>query len=174
MPYGKTMLFLCALWFPFAAGAQNLNEDLWAAARKGDADAVKGTLAKGAEVNAKTRYGATALSFAADRGHVAVIRILLENGADVNSKDTFYNAPAMTWAAYNGHTEAVKVIRKLPAKGDAPRIHARCGASLASAAQRLEHRRLPDLVRVRELRRHLRPHRHRDLRPGHRQPDRGV
>ncbi|MGH7494877.1 MAG: PQQ-binding-like beta-propeller repeat protein [bacterium] len=101
---------LLILLFPLVTHAQNLNEDLWAAARKGDAEAVKALLTKGAEVNAKTRYGATALSFAADRGHVKVIEVLIENGADVNMKDSFYNSPAMGWAAYNGHTEAVKLM----------------------------------------------------------------
>ncbi len=110
MSHRRIALFVCVFLFPFAALAQNLNEDLWAAARKGDAESVKALLSQGAEVNAKTRYGATALSFAADRGHVEVIKVLAENGADMNMKDTFYNAPAITWAAYNGHTAAVKLM----------------------------------------------------------------
>ncbi len=95
---------------PFAASAQEVNEELWAAARKRDVQAVKASLAKGAEVNSKTRYGATALFYAADRGHVEVMKVLLESGAEANAKDTFYNASALTWAAYNGHAEAVKIL----------------------------------------------------------------
>jgi outer membrane protein assembly factor BamB/ankyrin repeat protein len=109
-------------WFiivllPLVVSARDLNEDLWAAARKGDAQAVKALLAKGAEVNAKTRYGATALSYAADRGYLEVVKILVEHGADVNVKDTFYGAPALTWAAYNGHAEVVKFLLEKGAEG---------------------------------------------------------
>jgi outer membrane protein assembly factor BamB len=110
MLYRKTILLFIVVLVPSATFAQNLNEDLWAAARKGDAELVKTLLAKGAEVNSETRYGATALSYAADRGHVKVIEVLVENGADVNMKDSFYNAPAMAWAAYNGHAQAVKLL----------------------------------------------------------------
>lgn len=113
----RLFLSIIAFALPLTVHAQDLNEELWAAARQGDTLAVKAALAKGAEVNAKTRYGATALSYAADRGFVEVIRVLLENGADVNAKDTFYNAPALTWAAYNGHTAAVKFMLEKGAEG---------------------------------------------------------
>lgn len=99
------------------AQAQNLNEELWAAARKGDAQAVRALLAKGAEVNAKTRYGATALTYAADRGYLEITKILVEHGAVVNAKDTFYGAPPLTWAAYNGHVEVVKYLLEKGAEG---------------------------------------------------------
>ena len=42
-------------------------DELWEAAKKGDVEAVKAQLAKGADVNARTQYGATALHFAAER-----------------------------------------------------------------------------------------------------------
>lgn len=113
----RLFLLIMALALPLAAQTQDLNEELWAAARKGDTTAVKAALTKGAEVNAKTRYGATALSYAADRGFVEVIKVLLAHGADVNVKDTFYNAPALTWAAYNGHTAAVKLMLEKGAEG---------------------------------------------------------
>ena len=80
------------------AFAQNLNDDLLAAARKSDVEAVKGLLAKGADPNAKSPYGATPLFFACDRGNLEIVKILIERGADVNVKDTFYNSTAVTWA----------------------------------------------------------------------------
>jgi outer membrane protein assembly factor BamB len=110
-------MYLLIALFPLAIAAQDLNDDLWAAARKGDAPAVKALLAQGADVNAKLRYGATALSYAADRGHLEVIKVLVEHGAALNIKDTFYNSPPLLWAAYNGHTEVVKFLLEKGSEG---------------------------------------------------------
>jgi ankyrin repeat protein len=89
---------------------QQLNEQMWEAVRRGDAAEVTALLDKGADVNAKFRYGATALFKAAERGHVEVAKILLARGADVTVKDTFYGATAMTWALDNEHIEIVRLL----------------------------------------------------------------
>lgn len=118
------------LLFSIPAIAQNnVNEQLWEAARKGDAAAVKDLLAKGADVNAKFRYGATALSYASDKGHTEVVKVLLEHGADVNVKDTFYGATPIIWAAQKGHTEIVRALLDKGASGkeDVLLIGARSG-----------------------------------------------
>jgi outer membrane protein assembly factor BamB len=91
-------------------GAADPKEELFAAARKGDAAAVKALLEKGVDVNSKNTYGATALSYAADKGHLEIVKLLLAHKATVNVKDTFYNATPMTWAAYRGHVDAVKAL----------------------------------------------------------------
>ena len=106
-------LFALALAAPAAAQAdpkQALNEQLYEAARKGDAAEVKAVLDRGADVNAKFRYGATALFKAAERGHTEVVKLLIERGADVNVKDTFYGATAISWALQKGHTATVRAI----------------------------------------------------------------
>lgn len=89
---------------------QELNDQLFEAVRKGDAAAVTAALDKGADVNAKFRYGATALFKAAERGHTEVAKILLDRGADVKVKDTFYGATAMSWALDNNHFAIVKLL----------------------------------------------------------------
>ena len=61
---------------PAAPVPASINEELWAAARAGDTAKVTAALDKGADVNAKTRYGATALTFAADKGHLEVVKLL--------------------------------------------------------------------------------------------------
>jgi enterochelin esterase-like enzyme/outer membrane protein assembly factor BamB len=99
------------------ARAQDLGPDLLAAARKGDAAAVKALLAKGANVNAKNAYGATALSFAADWGHLEVVKVLLANKADVNVKDTFYKFTPLSWAVSRGHADIVKALVEAGATG---------------------------------------------------------
>ena len=110
-------LFLAVLFTLFAPAAfgpgvfgQSLNDDLLAAARKSDATAIKALLAKGADVNTKSPYGATPLFFACDRGSVEVVKILLDAGADVNVQDTFYKTTAISWAIQHDHAEVVKLL----------------------------------------------------------------
>jgi Ankyrin repeats (3 copies) len=101
----------------FSQNAQtSLNDQFFEAVRKGDAPAVTALLDKGADVNAKFRYGTTALFKAAERGHLEVVKILLARGADVSVKDTFYGATALTWALDNDHVDVVReLLEKQPA-----------------------------------------------------------
>jgi hypothetical protein len=92
------------------APKQALNDQLYEAVRKGDLAAVTSLLDQGADVNAKFRYGATALFKAAERGHVEIVKLLLARGADVTVKDSFYGATAMTWALDNDHVDVVTAI----------------------------------------------------------------
>ena len=116
-----TLTALLTLALALTAVAQDpkqaLNEQLYEAARKGDAAEVKALLDKGADVNAKFRYGATALFKAAERGHTEVVKLLIERGADVTVKDTFYGATALYWATDKGHTGVVRAILAKSADG---------------------------------------------------------
>jgi ankyrin repeat protein len=111
-------LLIVALFGSLVVGQNSkdeLNNQLFEAARNGDAALVASLLDKGADVNAKFRYGTTALFKAAERGHVNVVKLLLDRGADATIQDTFYSATAMTWALNKGHAEVVKLLLdKLP------------------------------------------------------------
>jgi len=116
----KVFLFsLLLLLFPQTQTdpKQALNDQLYEAVRKGDAAAVTAALDKGADVNAKFRYGATALFKAAERGNADVTKVLLARGADVNVKDTFYKATAMSWALQNDHLDVVRLLLEKGAEG---------------------------------------------------------
>jgi len=102
--------------FALTAAADD-NNDFWLAARKGDAKAIEALLARGVNVNAPFRYNATALSYACDRGHTDVVKVLLAHGADVNVKDSFYGATPISWAVSKGHTEIVKMLLQKGATG---------------------------------------------------------
>ena len=111
LPKVLLLSFLAALPLQTATPSkQELNDQLFEAVRKGDAAAVTAALDKGADVNAKFRYGTTALFKAAERGHTEVAKILLDRGADVQIKDSFYGATAMTWALDNNHFGVVKLL----------------------------------------------------------------
>ena len=114
MSLSRSILLSLMIVLPLITHAQDarqaLNDQLWEAARKGDAAAAQALLDKGADVNAKFRYGTTALFKAAERGHTEVVKLLLARGADPSVKDTFYGATAMTWALDNKHVEVVRAL----------------------------------------------------------------
>jgi hypothetical protein len=114
---GRIALLVLILLSPPIASAQDQGEQLLAAARKGDIAAVRALLDKGVDINSKTRYGATALSYACDRGYLEVVTLLIERGADVNVKDTFYGATPIDWAAQNGHPDVARLLLDKGAKG---------------------------------------------------------
>jgi outer membrane protein assembly factor BamB len=92
-------------------------DELWTAARKGDAATVKRLLEAGVDVNSKTPYGATALSFAAEKGHVEIVKLLIAAKADVNVKDTFYSATPLTWAMSKNSTPVIRELLDAGATG---------------------------------------------------------
>ena len=109
----KILLLSLAVLLPLQTATnpkQELNDQFFEAVRKGDVAAVTAALDHGADVNAKFRYGTTALFKAAERGYVEVTKLLLDRGADVKVKDTFYGATAMTWALGGKHVEVVKLL----------------------------------------------------------------
>ena len=64
-----------------------------------------------ADVESKDKRGRTPLSWAAGRGHKAVVKLLLETGkVDVESKDVQGRTP-LWWAAKRGHEAVVKLLQ---------------------------------------------------------------
>src|SRR5215469_6121240 len=98
--------------------AQDINEDLMEAVRRGDAARVEALIAKGANVNASWRYGETPLFFACDRGFTPVVKVLLEHGAEVTTKDTFYGMTPVTRAADKDRVDIVKMLLARGANAD--------------------------------------------------------
>ena len=91
----------------------------------------------GADLQAKTRYGATALTFAADKGHLDVVKLLLDRGADPNAQDTFYRMRALDMAMMNNHNEVAALLLARGSKGAGPALMGavqRGNAAIAEAA----------------------------------------
>jgi hypothetical protein len=133
----KKIMISCAvvLLWTLTGLAQNQSEEFLAAARKGDVAALKAFLDKGVDVNTKSRYGATALSFACDKGHVEVVKLLLERGAEADVRDTFYKATPMTWAASKGFAEIVKLLLDKGSKEKAQALMIGAGSGFAEVVQ---------------------------------------
>lgn len=105
-----------------------IHEELWEAARAGDVARVTRALERGADVNAKARYGVTALTFAASQGRADVVKLLLDKGADPNAQDTFYNSRAMEMALSNGHTATAILLLERGSKGGSGALNSGIGS----------------------------------------------
>ena len=112
----KAAAFVALLALAGPAGAST-PDDLLEAVRRGDLAAVRAALDAGVPVDTPFRYERTALSFAAGRDNLEIVKLLLERGADPNKKDTFYGASPMNWAADKG---SVAMIRLMIERGGTP------------------------------------------------------
>lgn len=105
--YFSVVVFALAAGAAIARADASAAERLFEAAKSGDVAAATAAIADGADANARTRYGATALAFAAERGHVEMVRFLLKEGADPNVVDDFYKSSPIVWAMMNDRPEVV-------------------------------------------------------------------
>lgn len=81
------------------------------AADKGDTSTVKQLLESGANVDAKTYEGVTALMYAAQNGHTEVMKLLIDKKADIEAKP--YNGiTALMSAARNNQYDAAELLIK--------------------------------------------------------------
>jgi ankyrin repeat protein len=75
----------------------------------GDADLVGQVLITGVAVNSQVRFGQTALTLAAEEGHLEVAKLILDKGADVNGKD-YSGHSALMKAATRGDLEMLRLL----------------------------------------------------------------
>jgi ankyrin repeat protein len=86
------------------------NTPLCAAILKGDVDTVKKFIEYGADVNERSN-GMTPLMFAARYNKVAIVKLLLEKGADKAVKDEKGNT-AIKYAELSNSTEVVTLLKQ--------------------------------------------------------------
>src|SRR5688572_6799992 len=104
----------------YAVAAVMLGPDdpLLDAAQRGDVDQLSALLDDHPDkLHARaTPYEWSLLHFAAQKGHVGVVDLLLRRGLDVNTREKGDNTYAMHWAAASGHLDVVR--RLADAGGD--------------------------------------------------------
>lgn len=86
------------------------------ACMQGQIEAAELLLEKGAKINsipAGFHYPGTALHNAAVNGQLAMVKFLIEHGADVTAKDVENGATVAGWAAYGGHDEVKEYLESL-------------------------------------------------------------
>jgi outer membrane protein assembly factor BamB len=92
-------------------------EELWAAARKGDTARIEALLASGIDVNAKTHYGATALWFAASKGQLEAVKVLINHKAQVDIWDTVWGISPFVWAVQSDDADMLEALLAAGAHG---------------------------------------------------------
>jgi len=110
-----------------------LNQQLIAAAERGDVDAVRNLLTQGANINAQDARGRTAIMAATHKNQVEVVRALIELGADINVRDNRSDNPFL-YAGAEGLLDILRVL--IPAKPDTKLTNRFGGTALIPACER--------------------------------------
>ena len=72
-------------------------------------------LEAGADANVANEDGQTALMLAARTGNVAVAKLLVQHGADVNRREQVRDQSAVMWAAAQNHPDMVAFLVSMKA-----------------------------------------------------------
>ncbi|MEE9443648.1 MAG: ankyrin repeat domain-containing protein [candidate division Zixibacteria bacterium] len=100
------ILFICFS----AAMAETTTNDILEASRSGDLELVQTTLDRDTTtIGIRNDRGSTALHFAAENGHLQIVELLLDRGADLEAIDVDGDTPLMG-AAIRGHSEIFKML----------------------------------------------------------------
>ena len=105
----KIYILCVLLLFPLLATAGEMEDWLIDAAADGNLIGLNQLIARGADVNAKTKNGRTALKYAAREGHTVIVKALIDKGANVDARNE-YGQTALMLTAIKGHTETVKAL----------------------------------------------------------------
>ena len=113
----KLLGLICCLMIPFLAACSSAQAKgdpdlaLIKAAERGQTDQIYRLLQAGANVNATSPNGTTALMMAVRGGHAGVVELLLAKGADVGHRNDA-GATALAWATRSGNETIERALRQ--------------------------------------------------------------
>lgn len=132
----RIVLTLAALLLPACGAAesqQTMNDQLIAAAERGDTAALERLIRAGAQVDARDARGRTAAMAATHGRQPAALQALIAAGADLNIRDSRQDNPLL----YAGAEGLIEILRLAIAAGADTRITNRFGGTaLIPAAER--------------------------------------
>jgi len=107
-PAAVSVIIIAAIALVACAG--NTSEELVLATKAGDIKTVKKLLGGGADVNAKdNKHHASLLMWAAHEGHTEVMNLLIQKGANIDTKKTT-GETALWFAAQKGQLESLRIL----------------------------------------------------------------
>jgi hypothetical protein len=110
---------------------------------EGNTSLVKSLLAAGADVNAISDGGKTALMRAVTKGYLDIVQVLLDAGADVNAKKE-NGSTALIIAVFFGYAE---IVRALLARGADPEVQTPLGTTPEKWAQSMGFTEIVELLK---------------------------
>lgn len=127
-------------------GSRLLKQEWEEAGHIGDVDTIRRLIQEGADINARDRYGQTALMNAAKYARLSLARFLVDEGAELDHTAK-YHLTAHMLAVVNGHVDIVRMLvaagANLEIQGSgASGFHGKTAADLATLQNR------QDLVNV--------------------------
>jgi hypothetical protein len=131
---------------PDGTGAEcyRLQEMLIKSALEGNLEKIREALRDGANTQATYYMSYPALHSAAMTGQADAVRLLLDNGADVNQVDNTWKVSPLDFAANYGHTNVVQVLL---ARG-ADVCHKETEGTAGDIAQARGHKELAELLKT--------------------------
>lgn len=120
----------------------DMNHDLILAVINCDMKQVELLVKKGADVNAKDRYGQTALMWAVIKAEIPIIKLLIQKGAEINAQDGEGNS-ALIWAVV---TENINTVRLLLNKGADVYMKDNSGATALMIAKKRKNNEIAQLL----------------------------
>jgi ankyrin repeat protein len=140
----KALMMVIALSIPFAASAMEGEQQVkyTEALRDGNVKLVKKMLDSGVDVNEKF-FAWSAIQIASNKGQLAVVKLLVQKGADVNYQHPMTKMTALHLAAYENFPELVNFLAangadlSLKLRGDVSIVRAVRDAGNPKMAERL-------------------------------------
>lgn len=106
--YWSLFAVLCLAWV--AQAQETPSDKLWKACRTGDTAVVRQLLDSGLSANTNFGAGITPLAAASARGHVEVVQLLLDRGANANARDDAFKLTPLATAFFFGQPKVVPLL----------------------------------------------------------------